>query len=193
VATRLRANATGIGWCRRVAGRKPHSRAKSDSSLGVPARRHWLQKSANDAQVQRSTTRWQTERVNEDQGPKDAFQKKPNWDSKASTIGTAVAKPRCRERPEPGVRKDVAGQRFSRDGRHSRSILWSARSRESCGGGLGDSRGVSVNVRTVTALRERRQGCQRLGTHASRREDNAHRDDRPTQRGHVRPAEASLL
>jgi len=52
---------------------------------------------------------------------------------------------------------------------------------------------VFVNVRTVTASRERRQGCQRLGTHASRREDNAHRDDRPTQRGHVRPAEASLL
>jgi len=36
VATRLRANATGIGWCRRVAGRKPHSRAKSDSSWVCP-------------------------------------------------------------------------------------------------------------------------------------------------------------
>jgi hypothetical protein len=126
-------------------------------------------------------------------GSQRRFHKKPNWDSKASTIGTAVAKPRCRERPEPGVREDAAGQRFSRDGRHSRSILWWARSREPAGGGLGGSRGVSVNVRTVTASRERRQGCQRLGTHASRREDNAHRDDRPTQRGHVRPAEASLL
>jgi hypothetical protein len=29
-----RANATGIGWCQRVAGRKPHSRARSDSSFG---------------------------------------------------------------------------------------------------------------------------------------------------------------
>ena len=48
-----------------------------------------------------------------------------------------------------------------------------------------------VNVRTVTAQRERRQGCQRLGTHASRREDNAHRDD-PPPGGHVRPAKASL-
>jgi len=33
-----------------------------------------LQKSANDAQVQRSTVHWQTERVDEDQGPKDASQ-----------------------------------------------------------------------------------------------------------------------
>jgi len=33
------ANATGIGWCRRVAGRKLHSRARVDSSKGVPARR----------------------------------------------------------------------------------------------------------------------------------------------------------
>jgi len=28
------ANATGIGWCQRVAGRKPHSRARDDSSTG---------------------------------------------------------------------------------------------------------------------------------------------------------------
>jgi hypothetical protein len=33
------ANATGIGWCRRVAGRKPHSRARNERSSGVPARR----------------------------------------------------------------------------------------------------------------------------------------------------------
>jgi len=34
VATRERANATGIGWCQRVAGRKSHSRARNDSSFG---------------------------------------------------------------------------------------------------------------------------------------------------------------
>lgn len=49
-------------------------------------------------------------------------------------------------------------------------------------GDLGGSRDVSVNVRTITAPRERRQGCQRLGTHASRREDNAHRDERALPR-----------
>jgi len=46
-------------------------------------------------------------------------------------------------------------------------------------GDLGCSRDVSVNVRTIAAPRERRQGCQRLGMHASRREDNAHRDEEP--------------
>jgi hypothetical protein len=39
VATHRGTNATGIGWCRRVAGRKPHSRARIDRSSGVPARR----------------------------------------------------------------------------------------------------------------------------------------------------------
>jgi len=51
---------------------------------------------------------------------------------------------------------------------------------------------LTVNVRTITAWRERRQGCQRLGTHASRREDNAHRDDHSSPEEHVRPAEANL-
>jgi len=159
VATRLRANATGIGWCRRVAGRKPHSRAKSDSSLGVPARRHGCRSRRTTPRFReaRSTGKrnvWTRTRV-----PR-TLRKEPNGDSKASTIGSAVAKPRCRERPEPGVRKDVAGQRFSRDGRHSRSILRSSRSRESAGGGLGDSRGVSVNVRTVAAWRESDRGVR---------------------------------
>jgi hypothetical protein len=61
-------------------------------------------------------------------------------DSKASTTGTAVAKPRSRDKPEPGVRKDVAGQRFSLDGRHSRSFVRFVRSRERIGGDLGGSR-----------------------------------------------------
>jgi hypothetical protein len=50
------ANATGIGWCRRVAGRKPHSRARVERSQGVPARRFRLQKSASGAWVQRSVS-----------------------------------------------------------------------------------------------------------------------------------------
>jgi hypothetical protein len=50
------ANATGIGWCRRVAGRKPHSRARNERSQGVPARRFRLQKSASGAWVQRSAS-----------------------------------------------------------------------------------------------------------------------------------------
>jgi len=50
------ANATGIGWCRRVAGRKPHSCARIERSQGVPARRFRLQKSASGAWVQRSVS-----------------------------------------------------------------------------------------------------------------------------------------
>jgi len=38
-ATCRRTDATGIGWCRRAAGRQPHSRARIDGSQGVPARR----------------------------------------------------------------------------------------------------------------------------------------------------------
>jgi len=33
-ATRWKANATGIGWCQRAAGRKPHSRARKNGSNG---------------------------------------------------------------------------------------------------------------------------------------------------------------
>jgi hypothetical protein len=63
-ATHRRANATGIGWCRRAAGREPHSRAKIGGSKGVPARRYRLQKSASDAETQRSANPLATVRVN---------------------------------------------------------------------------------------------------------------------------------
>ncbi len=61
------ADATGIGWCRRAAGRKPHSRARIEGSTGVPARRFRLQKSASDAEAQRSVTPLAAGRV--DGGP----------------------------------------------------------------------------------------------------------------------------
>jgi len=46
--------------------------------------------------------------------------------AKASTSGTVVAKPRRRGRPEPDVRKGIAGRRSSRDGRHPGSSLESS-------------------------------------------------------------------
>jgi hypothetical protein len=49
-ATHRVANATGIGWCRRAAGRKLRSRARIGRSKGVPARRDRLQKSASDVE-----------------------------------------------------------------------------------------------------------------------------------------------
>jgi len=114
--------------------------------------------------------------------------------STASTTGTAVAKPQSRERPEPGVRKDVAGQRFSSDGRHSRSQSGQARSRESVWGDLGGSWDDSW-----TCERSRHRGRGDRGVRGSVR---THYDGKttptamnrpiPTDAGLVRPAEASL-
>jgi hypothetical protein len=73
-----------------------------------------LQKSANDAQVQRNAIPLANGRVDGDQAHEE-LRKEGHASSKASTTGTTAAKPRSRERPEPGVRKDVAGQRFSSD------------------------------------------------------------------------------
>jgi len=120
-ATHRRANATGIGWCRRAAGREPHSRAKIGGSPGVPARRYRLQKSASDAETQRSATPLATDRVNggrartDPRGPARAKgRRRPasRWPHRGA--GT---------RPEPGARKGVAGRRLSIDGRHLGSFL----------------------------------------------------------------------
>jgi hypothetical protein len=117
-----RANATGIGWCQRVAGRKPHSRARNDSSFGC------ARASTSVAEVgeRRSGSEKRDPAGKRARGREPGFREGPQGPfgrSTASTTGTAVAKPRSRERPEPGVRKDVAGQRFSLDGRHPGSFL----------------------------------------------------------------------
>jgi hypothetical protein len=116
------ANATGIGWCRRVAGRKPHSRARIDGSSGVPVRRIRLQKSANVVEVQRSVS--SAGCGARGQGPSShGLRKEARGSAKASITSTAVAKPQSWGRPEPGAREGVAGQRFSSDGRHPRSFI----------------------------------------------------------------------
>jgi len=169
------ANATGIGWCQRVARRKPHSRARIDGSSGVPVRRIRLQKSANVVEVQRSVS--PAGCGARGQGPSShGLRKEARGSAKASITSTAVAKPRSRGRPEPGAREGVAGQRFSSDGRHPRSFIGSFVHADG-------SRAVSaalaelMNARASRETRGRRQGCQRLGPHASRREDNARHDD----------------
>jgi hypothetical protein len=116
------ADATGIGWCRRAAGRKPHSRARISGSKGVPARRERLQKSASGAEAQRSVfpagngTTWTGAQLSRDL-------KRTRGGAKASRAGATVAKPRSLRSPEPGARKGVAGQRSSIDGRHLGSSL----------------------------------------------------------------------
>jgi hypothetical protein len=170
-----RANATGIGWCRRVAERKLHSRARIDGSSGVPVRLIRLQKSANDVEVRRSVLPAGNGARGREPSSR-GLRKESRGSAKASTTGTAVAKPWSRGRPEPGAREGVAGQRSSPDGRHPRSFIGSFVH-------ANGSRAVSaasaelVNARASRGTRGRRQGCQRLGPHASRREENARHDD----------------
>lgn len=116
------ANATGIGWCRRVAGRKLHSRVRIDGSSGVLARRIRLQKSANNVEVQRSVIPGGNGARGQEPSSR-GLRKESRGGAKASITGTAVAKPWSRGRPEPGAREGVAGQRSSPDGRHLRSFI----------------------------------------------------------------------
>jgi hypothetical protein len=116
------ANATGIGWCQRVAGRKPHSRARIDGSSGVLARRIRLQKSANDVEVQRSVSPAGCGARGQEPSSR-GLRKESRGSAKASITSTAVAKPQSWGRPEPDAREGVAGQRFSSDGRHLGSFI----------------------------------------------------------------------
>jgi hypothetical protein len=55
------ANATGIGWCQRVAGRKPHSRARSDSSFGCArASTSVAEVGERGPRFREARSRWQT-------------------------------------------------------------------------------------------------------------------------------------
>jgi len=60
--------------------------------------------------------------------------------AKTSITGTVVAKPRRRGRPEPGVRKGIAGRRSSQDGRHPGPSLGSLVHAGGLEDGLGGSR-----------------------------------------------------
>jgi len=145
-----------------------------------------LQKSASDAEAQRSVS--PVGNGPRGRGPGPLGSERLRAGEKASTTSIAVAKLRCRRRPEPGVRKSVAGRWFLTDGRHLGSLANTLRSH-------GREAAVSA-ASTVAHSRERnglswkrRQGCQRLGKHASRWEDNAHHADCPI--GNVPPAEAN--
>jgi hypothetical protein len=69
-ATQARANATGIGWCRGEAERKPRSRARIEGSSGVPAHRSGCRNRQATPKAQRSATPVGRERV--DGGPAHA-------------------------------------------------------------------------------------------------------------------------
>jgi len=120
-------------------------------------------------------------------GPPGSPQGAPR-DSKASDASIAVAKPRSWNRPEPGARKGVAGQRSSLDGRHLGSSRWPSRSRERSEGDLGGPLEDSCT-------RERR-GPRGGGDRGVRGSVRTHRGGKTTpttvtHEGIVRPTEAS--
>jgi hypothetical protein len=173
-ATRERANATGIGWCQRVAGRKSHSRARIDSSFGC------ARASISVAEV--GERRPGSEK-------RDPVGKRARGRGPRHSRNSSRRRPRVerRRRPAPRWQSRGAGRGPSRAfertsrGRGFRSMegtpgcsLGSLVHARKLRAALAALEGF-VNVRTITASRGRRQGCQRLGTHtcATRRSEFA--------------------
>jgi len=112
----VEANATGIGWCRRAAGRKPHSRARIDGSSGCARASYQVAEVGRRRRgSEKRDSRWQRGAWT---GARPSRTRKGREGEKASRTGIAVAKPRSRESPEPGAREGVAGRRSLSDGRH---------------------------------------------------------------------------
>jgi hypothetical protein len=106
-------------------GESLHSRARVDSSKGVPARRLRLQKSANDVEASTSALPQATGRV--DGGPCSRDPARGRTGSKTSTTSAAVAKPRrwegrsrALERAPPG--EDLCSMEGI-SGRHSARLV----------------------------------------------------------------------
>jgi hypothetical protein len=95
-------------------------------------------------------------------------------------------------RPEPGARKGIAGAKVSARWKALWVVSLVVRSRGRLDCGLGGSHESRTRA-SVTGSWERRQECQRLGKRASRREDNARRDDQPCKTGACRPPKRTAL
>jgi len=182
------ANATGIGWCRRVAGRKLHSRAKIDGSTGVPVRQLRLQKSANDAEVQRSVpTRWQRDTWTGTRTPRFSARSPQGFKS----VGRQHRGGQAAELEQAGAgrSKERCGAKVFARWKAPRVVSMAVSFTRAVGGRPRRPPGGFVHARASRTTRGRRQGCQRFGSHASRREDNAHhgdtRGDRATHRSEL--------
>jgi len=114
-----------------------------------------LQKSASGAKAHKKRdSRWQRGRVHGELAvadPKGSARVK-----RRRQPNVAVAKPRCRGRPEPDAREGVAGQRSLSDGRHSGSFLRALRSH-------GHSEMISATL-TMTRGRASAMGMVREAT-----------------------------
>jgi hypothetical protein len=162
-----RANAPGIGWCRRVAERKLHSRARIERSSGC-ARASFQGCRSLQATLRFREACLPVANGARGRGPSSPGIRKDSRGAKrAARIGVAAAKPRTRGSPEPGAREGVAGQGFlarwkvSRIGTRLASFTRTSRCR---------SWRLSSRVYTARAVVhgwKARQGYQRYGRHAS--------------------------
>jgi len=107
-----------------------------------------------------------------DGGPAPEGSQGPAGVQKASRTGVAVAKPRTRRKPEPGVREGVAGQGFLGDGRHPRRLVRLVSFTRS-------GRGSSRRPPRVRTSRERRD-TSGGGDRDVRGTDRTHRDGKTT-------------
>jgi len=146
-----------------------------------------LQKSASGTEVQRSAS--PVGNGARERGPAlRGFLREVSPCPRCRELAAAVAKPRSQGTPEPDARKGVAGQRFLTDGRHLGPLH---RPASFTRWGRGRSRQLprfEQVARATCPTWKKRQGCQRFGPHASRREDNARRGDTTTRCG---PTEAN--
>ena len=107
-ATHRRANATGIGWCRRVAGRKLHSRARIERSSGVPARRYQVAEVGKRRRgPEKRVSRWQRGAWTGSLASERSARARGG--EKASRTGIAVAKPRSQGKSGAGRSKGRCG------------------------------------------------------------------------------------
>lgn len=130
---------------------------------GVSARRIRLQKSANDAEVQRSAIPLAKGRVDGD--PNSLVLARAPWGGKGVDSRYRGGKATAPGRSEPGVRKGIAGRRPSQDGRHPGSSQGRSFTRAVLKATLAALEG-QVRASVTWPLGER-QGCQRQGMHAS--------------------------
>jgi len=132
---------------------------------------------------------WQGDAWTGTQAPR--FSQESPGAPKASITGAAVAKLRCRGRPEPDARKDIAGQRVFARWQDTSGRLFGTLVHASVLRATSAAPEWLMRARASRAPRGRRQGCQRQGLHTSRREDNARLDEMNPEGNSVLPAEAN--
>jgi hypothetical protein len=161
-ATYRETNATGIGWCRRAAGRKLRSRARIGRSKGVPAYRDRLQKSASGVECPgQARSPLATVRVNgglarpdipgDDGQVKRRREPEQRWPSRCTGNVLSRAPERASRGEGPWTTEDTSDRSAAHLVSRGRGKAVSATFE------------VSSGARASFESRRRRQGCQRCG------------------------------